>query len=430
MTTDDTFGRDLSRWLQDEAEHRVPDHLAEVLVQTVATRQRPWWSSLERWLPMETVVSRRPLNVRPVAVALLVLGALLLAVVAVMWVAGQRQTPLALAANGRIFVIDGQTLKSYAATGVEPQVALNLPASAKAPSISPDGRSIAYILDALARLDILNVENGTTRTIPLGVAGVGGPISWSPDGATLLFNTFDGAHEHLVTAKADGSDVSEIDVSAATSGDGGATADAHVELWPAGWSPTGDRVAFVKAVLGDDEGTLYVVRPDGSDLQAVGPERVWTYSVSWSPDPTVDRLILTSDSGAGGVVQILDLLSGDMTDVSPGFWPTWSPDGSRIAYWNDGTVVVDTAGTLAGTLVEVRPYPPLAGACDQHVDRADQAYCGPAAWSPDGQRLLAPDITGRSIVSLTPDGSGPRIVIPLESTSSGEASAAWQPIPR
>ena len=155
MTTRDTFGRDLSLWLREEGEHRVPDHLAEVLVQSAATRQRPWWSSLERWLPMDTVAVGRPLNLRPLAIMLLVVGALALAAVAALWVASQRPTtPFGLAENGRIFVIDGQTLKSYASGGADQQVVQDLPASAIAPSISPDGRSVAYILDSLARLDI------------------------------------------------------------------------------------------------------------------------------------------------------------------------------------------------------------------------------------------------------------------------------------
>ena len=54
MTTDDRFGTTLSSWLREDAAHRVPDHLAETLVQTAATRQRPWWSSLERLLPMSS----------------------------------------------------------------------------------------------------------------------------------------------------------------------------------------------------------------------------------------------------------------------------------------------------------------------------------------------------------------------------------------
>jgi Tol biopolymer transport system component len=424
MTTQETFGRDLSRWLREDAEHRVPDHLTEVLVRSAATRQRPWWSSPERWLPMDTVAARRPLNLRPLALIAVVVGALLLAAVAALWVASQRPSTFHLASNGRIFVLDGQTLKSYAASGGDPQVTLDLPATAVAPSISPDGRSIAYILETLQRVDIVDIENGTTTTIPLsGVVGVGGPVSWSPDGSTVLFNTFDGQQEHLVTAKPNGTDVREIDTSALS-------AAGHIELWPAGWSPSGDQVAFVAATLDTGEGTVYVVRPDGTDMQSVGPKRVATYSVSWSPDPSVERLVLaTSDNPSS--VQILDVTSGDVTTVDRGYWPTWSPDGSQIAYWNNGTIVAETAGALAGTPVTVRPYPAFYGACEDHANLADKAYCGPAAWSPDGQRLLAPDIARGSILSVMADGSGDPIVIQVDPASPDEeATADWQPIPR
>lgn len=424
MTTEETFGRDLSRWLREDAEHRVPDHLTEVLVRSAATRQRPWWSSPERWLPMDTVVVGRPLNLRPLALIAVVVGALVLAAVAALWVASQRPSTFHLASNGRIFVLDGQTLKSYPATGGNPQVTLDLPATANAPSISPDGRSIAYILESLQRVDIVDIENGTTTTIPLsGVVGVAGPAAWSPDSTTVLFNTFDGQLEHLMLANANGTDVREIDTSALSAG-------RHVELWPAGWSPTGDQVAFVATAEPDSgNGTVYVVDPTGAEAQAVGPERVDTYSVSWSPDQAVDRLVFATNDNPSSV-QILDVPSGDMTTVDRGYWPTWSPDGSQIAYWNNGTVVADTAGALAGTPVTVRPYPAFSGACQDHAELADKAYCGPASWSPDGQRLLARDITGRSIVSFSSDGSGSRIVIPLEFTSSGSGSAAWQPIRR
>ena len=48
MTTNDVFGRNLSIWLHEDAEHHVPDHLADVLQRTAVTLQRPAWSSLER----------------------------------------------------------------------------------------------------------------------------------------------------------------------------------------------------------------------------------------------------------------------------------------------------------------------------------------------------------------------------------------------
>ena len=77
----------------------------------------------------------------------------------------------------------------------------------------------------------------------------------------------------------------------------------------------------------------------------------------------------------------------------------------------------------------VRPYPAFTGACEDHPDLADAAFCGPAAWSPDGQRLLAPDIVRGSILSVMADGSGEPIVIPLDTASLNDQSiAAWQPI--
>ena len=108
--------------------------------------------------------------------------------------------------------------------------------------------------------------------------------------------------------------------------------------------------------------------------------------------------------------------------------PAWSPHGTRIAYWKDGTVVVDTAAALAGDAEGVRPYPAFTGACDEHPALAGTAFCGPAGWSPDGQHLYARDIAGRSVLVLSPDGSEPPIEIPLTSTSPTDAIAAWQPV--
>jgi hypothetical protein len=132
---------------------------------------------------------------------------------------------------------------------------------------------------------------------------------------------------------------------------------------------------------------------------------------------------------AGLAVQLLDVATGAVTDVGPGFWPTWSPDGSRLSYWHDGTVVVDTAAALAGTAEPLHVTPTFTTSCPQHTDLAEQSYCGPASWSPDGQRLLALDIVGGSVVSVLADGSGDPIVIPLDTPSALQPSvAAWQPI--
>ena len=106
MTTNDVFGRNLSTWLHEDAEHHVPDHLAEVLQRTAATRQRPAWSSLERWLPMDTTLRPRMVML-PRASRLLLVAALLVALAAVAIIAiGSWQSrlpdPFGLARNGLI----------------------------------------------------------------------------------------------------------------------------------------------------------------------------------------------------------------------------------------------------------------------------------------------------------------------------------------
>jgi hypothetical protein len=121
MTSNRTFGQDLSAWLHDDAAGHVPDHLPEVLVRTAATRQRQWWSSPERWLPMtSTTFSGRIAAPRPVLV-LLVIAALLAALVGLAaFVGSQRDRPIihsGLAGNGRIVAVDDSgALMSFAAT--------------------------------------------------------------------------------------------------------------------------------------------------------------------------------------------------------------------------------------------------------------------------------------------------------------------------
>ncbi len=60
MNPTDSFDRNVSDWLHVDAEHRVPAHLDAVLRRTRSERQRPAWSSLERWLPMESTARFAP----------------------------------------------------------------------------------------------------------------------------------------------------------------------------------------------------------------------------------------------------------------------------------------------------------------------------------------------------------------------------------
>src|SRR6476620_6642893 len=102
MNRDDTFDPTIADWLHAEADHRVPEHLEAVLRRTRTERQRPAWSSLERWLPVQTTLRFTPAP--RVAWLLVVLGLIIAIGAAALWI-GTRQRlpqPFGPARNGAI----------------------------------------------------------------------------------------------------------------------------------------------------------------------------------------------------------------------------------------------------------------------------------------------------------------------------------------
>jgi hypothetical protein len=122
MTPNNDFERHLGAWLRQDSEHRVPDHLETILARTVATRQRPWWSSLRRWLPFDVTLPRAPFSRsgswRPILAFVIV--TLLVATLLLLAVGSRRHLPppfglarngiVITAVNGDLFSVDPKTL--------------------------------------------------------------------------------------------------------------------------------------------------------------------------------------------------------------------------------------------------------------------------------------------------------------------------------
>ena len=105
MTLNDGFERTVSDWLDEQAGRGAPGYLDEVLARTTRTRQRPAWSSLERWLPVNITVRRslfnQPVQVGQIAL-LLIIGLLIAAFVAIAVGIRRSPAPYGLAENGAI----------------------------------------------------------------------------------------------------------------------------------------------------------------------------------------------------------------------------------------------------------------------------------------------------------------------------------------
>jgi Tol biopolymer transport system component len=386
MTTDERFGRNLAAWLQEDGAHRVADHLDEVLVQTAATRQRSWWSSPERWLPMDTTFRPRLFTVPPTARLLAVAGLILLILAIAILAAGSRQRlpdPFGLARNGAFVT-------------------------------SRDG-------------DIFLLDPATTTSRPV-VVGEGFDFSpiFSRDGTKMLFLRSRAAPTSSVNiltmyvADADGSDPRAI------------TPPTESLDW-FDWSPDSARIAYMA------KGNLYVVGIDGGEpvrLKGTGA----VHFPTWLPTDGKD-ILFRSEGPSPAVYLIAADGSGERRLVSK------TPANNEFDYQSigvspDGSTVTFTRWSSKGP--DGRPYPDSLGwlprvyALDvatgeerEFPSRPGTGQRGSAVFSPDGELVAYARIYREGafqIVVANADASGNERPIGEKrpgKPDGSEVNAAW-----
>ena len=170
------------------------------------------------------------------------------------------------------------------------------------------------------------------------------------------------------------------------------------------------RIAFA------DGGDIITVLPDGRDRQVV--VRKSGYSVHAAPELSPDgrRLVFARSVQAMCSSSQLMVAGADGSDVRQlvqglGYDPSWSPDGTRIAYAVDPGDLGRCAGPSGLSVVRAD------GTDGRIITRVER---GEPAWSPSGRQLVADGGDGLHV--LAPDGSGSRRI-----TGAGNYGASWSP---
>ena len=380
MTTNERFERTMSAWLTEDAAYRVPDHLSEVLAVTRETRQRPAWSSLERWLPMDTTFRPRPFampsGARLIAVAVLLL---LIAAIAIFAVGSQQRLPppFGIARNGIFMTSSGG--------------------------------------------DLFRVDPVTGDSTPLGL-GEGFDFSpiFSRDGTRFMFLRSDGpitgpAILTLYVANADGSGLRAV------------TPPTESLDWM-DWSPDGTQIAYVA------KQQLWVV-----DIAAGEPRRIEGVSAAhfptWRPpdgkeiffrrETRSPAILAISSDGTGEPRLVSKTLANNQSDYQG---IGMAPDGAHVTFtrWFQNVPDVRENGWLPRAFVlDVVTGAEMALSTEPGTGQVAGPY------SPDGKLIAYARIYrtgGFQLVIANADGSGNEKVIGGKRPSKADASdlrATW-----
>lgn len=231
----------------------------------------------------------------------------------------------------------------------------------------------------------------TSRTLSLAP-------DWSPDGKTLVYQSYEKDTPGLWLISKDGGEKHQIHV------------PTQLNASPA-FSPDGRTVAFCGSVKGNTE--IYTVQLDGSGLKRLTENPAIDSTPRWSPNGR--ELAFTSNRQGSPQIFMMDLEGANVRRVSlAGNWndeAAFSPDGGRMAFAcrNEGDFQICVMDLASGRTVQISSGP--------------GAHEGPT-WSPDGSKIAWEIQRGNStqIAVGNADGSGsPRMV-----TSSGNNfSPSW-----
>lgn len=172
------------------------------------------------------------------------------------------------------------------------------------------------------------------------------------------------------------------------------------------WSHDGKRIVFDAFSTNARVRDVFVVNADGSGLEKIADR---AEHPNWSPDD--QQIVYNTHSQGPKKVFVQNIDGGGRTEITDGFSPRWSPDGSQLAIERDDNLyLVDLVSGESKPLFE-QPH--------EHIHHG-------FSWSRDGKRLaLVVSPAGaplRDLLIVDTTGEKPKVTKRLKGGMGGYVS--------
>jgi len=176
-------------------------------------------------------------------------------------------------------------------------------------------------------------------------------------------------------------------------------------------SPSG-RIAF------DNHEDVWTINADGTNLTRLTHSPAFEFDPSWSPDGT--RIAYRSDRGDESEIWMMNADGTGQRRLTAGLSPAWSPDGLRITYASPGDILCPPGRGPRCTGISIMN---ADGSGQHRVPNTDGGEY--PSWSPDGKRIaFNSNLTGDHVMYIVDvDGSN---LVDLSSVGEGW-QVKWSP---
>jgi Tol biopolymer transport system component len=241
-----------------------------------------------------------------------------------------------LTLTGRIAFVRGRDIYVMKADGSGVAQLTHSTAASDQPSWSPNGSRLAFVreLSVSDEIFVMNADGTGVTRLTNNSINEKTPV-WSPNGTKIAFVRL-GLRDEIYVMNADGSHVTQLTNNLPFIGCGRLSRGG--EASPT-WSPDGTKIAFLhKANCFREDIDIMNANGTGVTLLASGS---FAHTIAWGKTGKIafDAGRWPGDTTYDDEIGLLTVSSGSITRLTNNtvqdLYPTWSPDGTKLAFESD-----------------------------------------------------------------------------------------------